>query len=80
MQEVIVIDPKTTDEEFVHVLERCAINPQLAVVITKPSDFALAQKFDCDIVTLWDYTFEKANEVAVIVSTEADALIVVIGE
>lgn len=80
MQEVITISPKTTDEELVSVLDRCAINPQLAVIVTKPDDLALAYKFDCDVVTLWNYTYTRAYEVAVIVSIESDRLIIVIGE
>jgi hypothetical protein len=80
MQEVIIVDPKTAGEELVHVLECCAINPHLAVIVIKPEDLTLAYKFDCDIVPLWNYTFERAYEVAVIVSTESDRLILIIGE
>ena len=79
MQEVIVVKPETTDEELKEVLDHCAINPQLAVVITRPFDLTLAQKFDCDIVTLWNFPFSRAYEVATIVSEQSDALIVVIG-
>jgi hypothetical protein len=45
----------------------------------KPDDLTLAQKFDCDIVTLWNFPFSRAYEVATIVSEQSDALIVVIG-
>ena len=80
MQEVLVVNPKTTDDEFQGVIDHCAINPQLAVIVTRPDDLAFAYKFDCDIVPLWNYTFERAYEVAVIISEQSKRLIIVIGE
>jgi len=80
LKEVLTVPHSFTEDEFIGIRTHLNINPAIGVIITKVQDLPVAQRFETDILTMFEDSDADAHVAAHQIAEALEACVVVIGE